>query len=89
MFKLSIFLLHITICGFIQSSNNLYKRQYATSAVNPLHGSTRDEEPLVDARVNGSGRKVFSMRSRGERAGVNTVGTGLGNSQVGTVFIVS
>lgn len=59
--------------------------QYPKS-YNVLHGSTRDKEPLVDARIDRGRSEVFIRRNGGELARVDAVGR-LGNGQVGTADI--
>lgn len=51
---------------------------------NPLNSSTGDEEPLVDAAVNRSRRKVLAGRDVGESALLDHV-LGVGVGEVGTV----
>ena len=49
-----------------------------------LYGSTGDEEPLVDAAVDRSRRKVLALGDVGELALVNTVGRAV-EGGVGTI----
>jgi len=47
----------------------------ATSAHNKcaLHSSARDEEPLIDARINGCGWQISVIRNMREFARVNSI----------------
>lgn len=50
-----------------------------------LHSSTRDEEPLVNAAINGSRGKVLAARDASKLGGVDSVGVverGVGTIQV-------
>jgi hypothetical protein len=51
-----------------------------------LNSSTRDEEPLVNAAVNGGRREVLALGDAGKLGGVGAV-RGVLNRSVGTVKI--
>jgi hypothetical protein len=51
-----------------------------------LNSSTRDEEPLVNATVNGGRREVLALGDAGKLGGVSAV-RGVLNRSVGTVKV--
>jgi len=53
-----------------------------------LHSSTRDEKPLVNARINRSRRQIVSLRDGRNLVWVDMAGR-TGNSQIGTTKFLS